>query len=115
MKFYSLSSSSQGNSYYLQSGDSALLIDAGISAKKIENTLAQNNAKIAKLRGILLTHEHIDHVRSINTLAKRYDLPIFATEGTWQALEQANCAVPIHLRQSLDEYNDLTLGDFSLK
>lgn len=115
VKFYSLSSSSQGNSYYLQSGDSALLIDAGISAKKIENTLAQNNADIAKLCGILLTHEHIDHMRSVSILAKRYNLPIFATKGTWQALEQTNCVIPIHLRQVLDDYNNLALGGFSVK
>ena len=115
MKFYSLSSSSQGNCYYLESGDSALLIDAGIAAKKIEATLAQSAANPAKLKGILLTHEHIDHVRSVGTLAKKYHLPIFATEGTWQGLEQMNCVIPIHLRQSLDDYNNLALGGFSVK
>ena len=114
MKFYSLSSSSQGNCYYLESGDSALLIDAGIAAKKIEATLAQSAANPAKLKGILLTHEHIDHVRSVGTLAKKYHLPIFATEGTWQGLEQMNCSVPFQLRRSLDELNNLTLGRFNI-
>lgn len=113
MKFYSFSSSSRGNCYYLAGKNDSLLIDAGISAKKIQNSLLAIAAP-ANLRGILLTHEHIDHIRSISTLAKRYHLPIFATNGTWLAMEKENCYIPPELRIDISRQSSLSLGDFKI-
>jgi len=114
VKFHSLSSSSQGNCYYLSSNNTSLLIDAGISAKKIENSLFSIGTTAAELKGIILTHEHIDHIRSIGTLAKRYNLPIYATPGTWQALEQCKCPIPYHLRHFLKESQPLELANLTV-
>ena len=114
MKFYSFSSSSRGNCYYLSGQSDAVLLDSGISARKIETTLAQIDTN-TPLRGILLTHEHIDHIKSINTLVKHLQIPVFATKGTWAALEKENCTVPQKLRVDLSGQSSLHLGDLTIR
>ena len=114
MKFYSFSSSSRGNCYYLSGQSDAVLLDSGISARKIETALAQIDTN-TPLRGILLTHEHIDHIKSINTLVKHLQIPVFATKGTWAALEKENCTVPQKLRVDLSGQSSLHLGDLTIR
>ena len=114
LKFYSFSSSSRGNCYYLSGQSDAVLLDSGISARKIETTLAQIDTN-TPLRGILLTHEHIDHIKSINTLVKHLQIPVFATKGTWAALEKENCTVPQKLRVDLSGQSSLHLGDLTIR
>ena len=114
LKFYSFSSSSRGNCYYLSGQNDAVLIDSGISAKKIKETLAAIDSAVP-LRGILLTHEHIDHIKSINTLVKYLKIPVFATRGTWTALEKENCTIPKELRIDLSGQASLALGDLTIR
>ena len=74
-----LGSSSSGNSACISGGETALLIDAGVSCRAIFQGMAQGNISPEKLRGILITHEHIDHIRGLSTLLKRLSLPLYAT------------------------------------
>ncbi len=84
MKFCSLFSGSTGNSLFIQGNETKILVDSGVSAKKITEALNSIDVDIKDINAILVTHEHIDHIRSIGTIAKKYDIPIYANEGTWK-------------------------------
>ena len=87
MRFCPLVSGSSGNSTYVGTEHTHLLVDAGVSGKKIETELAKLSLSGHQLDGIFVTHEHLDHIKGIGVLSRRYDLPVYATEGTWQAME----------------------------
>ncbi|MCF0151234.1 MAG: MBL fold metallo-hydrolase [Firmicutes bacterium] len=78
----SLSSGSSGNSYLVLSETTALLVDAGISARQIEQRLSEFGIGLDALRGVFITHEHQDHIKGLRVLLKKRGLPVFATEGT---------------------------------
>ena len=86
LKFCSLYSGSSGNSSLVQSKDINILIDAGVSGKKIVDALASINIAIENISAILVTHEHSDHIQSIATLSKKYNIPVYANKKTWDAI-----------------------------
>ncbi len=89
LNFCSLSSGSSGNCYLIKSDTSAILVDAGISAKKIIEGLSQSQTKGDQLMGVLLTHEHSDHVRGLSALMNRLKkLPAYANNKTWSSINQ---------------------------
>ena len=69
--FCSLASGSSGNSYLVRSETTALLVDCGISGKKIIQRLKESGTEPEEIKGLLLTHEHIDHVKSVSVLNKK--------------------------------------------
>lgn len=85
--FLSLISGSSGNSSIISDGRTVLLIDCGMSGKKLETTLAQLDYTGADITAVLLTHEHIDHTRGAGIISRRYDIPVYATEGTYANAE----------------------------
>jgi len=87
LRFCSLSSGSDGNCQYIETKNTKLIIDAGLSGKRIEALFNEIEVDIRKLDGILITHEHIDHVKGVGILSRRYDLPVYANEKTWIAME----------------------------
>ena len=87
MEFYTLASSSAGNAALVCHNDTHLLIDAGISCRRITQSLAVLNLTLDDLDGILITHEHIDHVRALGTLQKKCAVPLYASRGTAAALD----------------------------
>ena len=86
MKLTSIASGSSGNCIYVGSDEANILVDAGISGKKIENGLKELSVEPKSLDGILVTHEHIDHVSGLGVMARRYHLPLYMTEKTAQAV-----------------------------
>lgn len=86
LKFCSLYSGSSGNSSLVQSKNMNILIDAGVSGKKIIDALASINVGIENISAILITHEHSDHTQSIATLSKKYNIPVYANKKTWEAM-----------------------------
>lgn len=86
MKICSLSSGSKGNAIFVQSKKSRFLIDCGLSGKAIELLLNSIGENAKDLNGIFVTHEHIDHIKGVGILSRRYDLPILANEKTWMAM-----------------------------
>ncbi len=86
MRFCPLCSGSSGNASYLEAGDVRLLIDAGLSCRRLCALLDEIGASASQLSGILVTHEHIDHVRGIDVLARRYDLPVYANAACFAAM-----------------------------
>ncbi|MDO4326173.1 MAG: MBL fold metallo-hydrolase [bacterium] len=82
MRFVSIASGSSGNCTYIGSDDTHVLVDAGISAKRIEAGLKEIGIKGSELSAILVTHEHSDHTKGLGILARKYGVPIYATKGT---------------------------------
>jgi phosphoribosyl 1,2-cyclic phosphodiesterase len=79
-----LGSGSKGNCTYVESSEACILIDAGLSAREIERRLLQIGRSPAALDGILLSHEHSDHIHGVGVLSRRYKLPVYANRATWQ-------------------------------
>lgn len=86
LEMITLASSSKGNATLVRAGETALLVDAGISARRITQALQHHGVNPAALAGILLTHEHSDHIVGLAQLLKQYDLPVYTTRATWRAL-----------------------------
>ncbi len=79
-------SGSSGNCTYISSGDFAVLIDAGVSAKSIVNALADLNVSPDAIDAIFITHEHCDHIKGVRIFASKYDIPVYANEATMNEL-----------------------------
>lgn len=84
----SLSSGSSGNSYLVLTENTALLVDAGISARQIEQRLGYFGIGPQALTGVLITHEHQDHVKGLKVLLKKTDAAVYATAGTAEQLQE---------------------------
>ena len=120
LKFCSLYSGSSGNSLYVESTESKLLIDCGASGKKIIEGLASIDSSIENIDAILITHEHSDHIQSLGLLSKKYNIPIYINEETFNALslnqkEKINPNT-IHVFKNNEEFsfNDLSIKPFDI-
>src|SRR5699024_1837215 len=88
LRFSVLASGSSGNAFYIEAGDTKLLVDVGLSGKQMDRLFGEINRDPSELSGILVTHEHSDHVKGLGILARKYDLPIYANEKTWKAMSK---------------------------
>ena len=86
MDFCSIASGSSGNCIYVGSDHTAVLVDTGISGKKIAEGMKAIGRKPEELNGILITHEHSDHIKGLGVLARKYGIPIYTTPGTREAI-----------------------------
>ncbi|MGE5544675.1 MAG: MBL fold metallo-hydrolase [Bacillota bacterium] len=86
MQIQILASGSSGNAIFFELGHTRLLIDAGISARRIERGLASIGIKAGDLDAILITHEHTDHISGVEVLARKHHLPVYARPRTWNML-----------------------------
>lgn len=83
-----LFSSSSGNSILIGSADRYILIDAGVSAKRLTAALADRDIPVSRIEAIFVTHEHDDHISGISLFAGKNSIPVFATEGTLTGMER---------------------------
>src|SRR3954470_9425224 len=89
-----LASGSSGNAFLVEAAGIKLLFDAGLSAGMLEFYLRQRGASPSQLAAIFVSHEHIDHLRGAGMLARRYKLPVVASEGTFLAGSEQFGALP---------------------
>lgn len=89
ISFTVLSSGSTGNATVVRNEETTLMIDAGLSAKRIDELLKERDVTGEEIDGILITHEHSDHIKGLGAVARKYDLPIYANEKTWEAMEKS--------------------------
>ena len=88
MRFAVLGSGSQGNGTLIASGDTFILVDCGFSLRETERRLALLGVSAAQLSAVLVTHEHADHVHGVGLLARRYNVPVYLSEGTLRGMRK---------------------------
>lgn len=89
LRFSVLASGSTGNAFYIESDKGRLLVDAGLSGKQLDRLFSEIHVDPRTLSGILVTHEHSDHIKGLGIIARKYNLPIYANEKTWKAMEKS--------------------------
>ena len=94
LQIASLNSGSNGNAYYIGNQTEAILVDAGLSCKETEKRMAGLGLNIHKLKAIFVSHEHTDHIKGLEVLAKKYALPVYISENTY-----GNSRLNIHAPQ----------------
>ncbi|WP_132281988.1 MBL fold metallo-hydrolase [Natranaerovirga hydrolytica] len=116
MYLSSIASGSSGNCIYVGSEQTNLIIDAGVSGKKIECGLNSIGLKTAEMDGIFVTHEHSDHIKGIGVVARRYGIPIYATQETAQAIlnTQSVGKIPEGLIHIINSNEDLHIKDLTI-
>lgn len=117
MELCSIASGSSGNCVCVGSDSCHLLIDAGISGKRIEEGLHQLDLKCEEIKGILVTHEHIDHIAGLGVLARRYGMPVYATAGTIDAVLGAKSVGKVDetLFCAVEPGVDFVIGDLTIE
>ena len=116
-KYSILTSGSTGNSFYLETPEKKILVDAGLSGKKITSLLAEIDRDPSDLDAILVTHEHKDHIHGVGVLARKYGMDIYANEKTWQIMDSKNMLGKIDNSQKHVFSRDklLTFGDIDIE
>ncbi len=112
MKISVLGSGSKGNSTFIESNGNKILIDAGFSGKEIERRLSVINRSAESLHAILITHEHSDHISGAGVLSRRYNIPIYINQGTYEAATKKLGKVT--LLRSFVTGESFIVGDFSV-
>ena len=117
MELCSIASGSSGNCICAGSDTCHVLIDAGISGKRIEAGLNTIDLKTADMQAVLITHEHIDHIAGLGVIARRYGIPMYATEGTVNAILNTKSVGKIDecLFHVIEPEVDFTVGDLTIE
>ncbi len=116
--FWPLASGSKGNSIYLNTGTTKILIDAGLSGKATAARLAEINVDISDLDAIVISHDHIDHIQGLRVLAFKHGLPVFANADTAKGIcRQFRDCPKFHIFTTGDpfEFQDLKIHPFSIQ
>ena len=116
MRLCSIASGSSGNCIYVGDDKTHLLVDTGISKKRVEQGLHTLGVRGDELQGILITHEHIDHIQGLGVFSRKYEIPIYGTKGT---LEGIRCCrslgkMPEGLLHEIRVDETFTLGEMKI-
>jgi phosphoribosyl 1,2-cyclic phosphodiesterase len=106
MRFSPLCSGSSGNSSFFESGDTRLLIDAGVTGKKAEALLSEIQVDPATITGILVTHEHTDHIQGVGILSRRYGIPVYANAECFAQMLPVIGNIPAKLMRIFESDHD---------
>jgi phosphoribosyl 1,2-cyclic phosphodiesterase len=113
MKLSVLASGSSGNSTFIESKESCILVDAGISSKAVINRLSAIGKGISDINAIFISHEHSDHIKGVERLNKKFDIPVFMNRATYEfsplTLEKPN----FFTNEKCLQFNDLAITPFS--
>jgi len=116
MRLCTIASGSSGNCYYVGTEKTNILIDAGISCKRITQGLEEQiGISGHELDGIFVTHEHNDHIQSLGVLARRFKTPLYATQGTWDGIGAKIGKVDTDLFNTLHSQGSLEIGDINIE
>ena len=117
MRMCSIASGSGGNCIYVGNADTHLLVDAGISKKRIVEGLNSLGIKGEELDGIFVTHEHSDHIQGLGVFSRKYKVPIYATKGTIEGINQYKSlgSMPEGLFREVKEDEMCSLGSIDVK
>ncbi len=115
LNFCSLYSGSSGNSLFVETTHTKLLIDAGVSSRKIENALVDINIDPNNIDGILITHEHIDHVQGLGTFSKKFNLPVYVNQETLDAMPKQRDKIDSNNIKTFKISDKFSIGDLEIK
>ena len=115
VKICSIASGSSGNCIYIESGKAKLLIDAGLSGKRITQGLQQIGVDGRDLDGILITHDHSDHVKGVGILSRKYDIPIYVNPATWEEIKEKMGKIKAENIQYFESNTSFTIKDFHVE
>ena len=107
----SLNSGSNGNCYYVGNSNEAVLIDVGISCKEVEKRMIRLNLSLDKVKALFISHEHGDHIKGLQVLSKKYQLPIYITTRT---LNNSHLLLEDHLIENFKDYDRISIGDLTI-
>jgi len=107
----SLNSGSNANCYYIGNNDDAVLIDAGLSCRETEKRMKLLGLSLNNVKAIFISHEHTDHINGIESISKKYQLPVYITESTFK---NSYVSIASHLRKSFLHNNIITIGALSV-
>ena len=110
LKLTPLFSSSKGNCTYIESDHVRLLVDIGVSCKRVVEALTQINVAPETINAILITHEHSDHVSGLKVFLKKYPIPVFATSGTFRGIKE----MPEKLAHSFIPNHEIKMEDITV-
>ena len=111
--FLSLISGSSGNCTFISDGKTNILIDCGLSGKRLAELLAQIDISPDSIDALLITHEHSDHVKGAGVAARRYKLPVYATSRTHSAMNLGN--VSESLKHTVSPDKDFEIGSIGIR
>ncbi|AIM38918.1 beta-lactamase [Sphingobacterium sp. ML3W] len=111
MKYCAIASGSNGNCYYIAKGETAILVDAGINNKHIHLRMFNLGIDPTKIKAVFITHEHTDHIRGLSVFVKKYDIPVYITEGSY---EGTRLHLPAHLVHYIDADTVTTVGEMKI-
>ncbi|MFJ7978107.1 MBL fold metallo-hydrolase [Peribacillus sp. JNUCC 23] len=115
MHFSVLASGSTGNAIFVETEEHSFLVDAGLSGKAMEALFSEIGRDMSKLSGILVTHEHSDHVKGLGVIARKYKLPIYANMSTWNAMERIIGEVPVEQKFTFEMEQIKTFGNLNIE
>ena len=119
LNFCSLYSGSSGNSLFIQTENTKILVDCGVSCKKVEEGLKSIDVDPSSIDAVLITHEHSDHIKGLGTFSKKFDVPIFANQETLDNMEAQTSKIAsnnINIFKVSDKFEvgDLKIHPFSI-
>jgi phosphoribosyl 1,2-cyclic phosphodiesterase len=112
INFCNLYSGSSGNSTYVATENTKILVDAGVSCNKIIKALEEINVELDDIDAIIITHEHTDHTSGLKIIAKKYHIPIFANAKTWKMMQSLD--ISENLQFTFSTNTDFEIGDFRI-
>ena len=114
LKFTSLYSGSSGNCLFVETENTKILIDAGVSLKKIEKGLENFDVLPSNLDAVIVTHEHTDHIQSLGNLSKKFDIPVFATSKTFDAMPKQTEKITDKNKNNINIDEKFSIGDIEI-
>mgnify|MGYP004557344427 FL=1 len=115
LNFCSLYSGSSGNSLFVQTENTRILIDAGVSSKKIEEGLKSIDVEPSSIDAILVTHEHSDHIQGLGTFSKKFDTPIYANQETIDNMQNQILKISEKNIKKFKVADKFSIGDIDIK
>lgn len=113
MRFASLGSGSQGNALVVEAGSTRVLLDCGLGLNEVKARLARSGIEAGELDAIVVTHEHDDHVGGVARLARKFEIPVYMTQGTLTALNGARGG--ISRITVIDSHTPFAIGDIEVR
>jgi phosphoribosyl 1,2-cyclic phosphodiesterase len=107
----SLNSGSNGNCYYIANKTEAILVDAGISCRETEKRMTRLGLSMGKVKAIFISHEHYDHIKGVEVISKKHNIPVYINNGT---LKQGGLKLNKELVRSFNAHEAISVGELSV-